>query len=144
MISGNRLVSVAIVAAGMIAAPSALAAGPTDTMDPCAARANRIDADIAKAKAKGNDAAVANLERARSEMAHCSVDGLKERRKMALEQAQRRVDLSAADSNRLKRAAMPQRSRRRSVNWTARASRIATSRSRRSRIAVPRGLEASF
>jgi len=97
MISGNRLVRVAIVAAGLIAAPLALGAGPTDTMDPCAARANRIDADIAKAKAKGNDAAVANLERARSEMAHCSVDGLKERRKMALEQAQRRVDLSAAE-----------------------------------------------
>ena len=97
MISGNRLVGVAIAVVGSLTAPLTLAAGPTDAMDPCAARASRIDADLAKAKAKGNDAAVAKLERERSEMAHCNVDGLKQKRRMALEQAQRRVDLSAAD-----------------------------------------------
>lgn len=97
MISGYRLVRVAIVAVGTIVAPLVFAAGPVDTMDPCAARASRIDTDIAKAKAKGNDAQVANLERARAELAHCSVDGLKEKRKMALDQAQQRIDLSAAE-----------------------------------------------
>jgi hypothetical protein len=97
MISGNRLVGVAIVVVGSLTVSLAFAAGPADATDPCAARASRIDADIAKAKAKGNDATVAKLERERSQMAHCSVDGLKQKRKMALEQAQRRIDLSAAD-----------------------------------------------
>lgn len=107
MISGYRLVRVAIVAVGTIVAPSTLAAGPTNTMDPCAARASRIDTDIAKAKAKGNDAAVANLERARAELAHCSVDGLKEKRKMALEQAQHRIDLSAAELDKAQASGDP-------------------------------------
>jgi len=97
MISGNRLVGVVIVVAGSLTAPLALAAGPTDAMDPCAARASRIDADIAKAVAKGDDAAVAKLERERREMAHCNVDGLQQKRKMALEQAQRRIDQSSAE-----------------------------------------------
>ena len=80
-----------------IAAPLASAAGPCDELDPCAARACRIDTEIARAKAKGNTKDIARLERARSEMGHCSDEGLKQKRKMALEQAQRRVDQRTAD-----------------------------------------------
>ena len=80
-----------------IAVPLACAAGPCDNLGPCAARACRIDAELAQAKAKGNARDVERLERARSEMAHCSDEGLKEKRKMALDQAQRRVDQRAAD-----------------------------------------------
>ena len=75
-------------------------------MDPCAARTCRIDAGIAQAKAKGDAKALAKLERAKAEMARCSVDGLKEKRKMALEQAQKRIDQRQASSTRPKRAAM--------------------------------------
>ena len=46
-------------------------------------------------EAKGNTKDVARLERARG--GHCSDEGLKQKRKMALEQAQRRVDQRAAD-----------------------------------------------
>ena len=80
-----------------MAAPLAFAAGPCDELDPCAAKACRIDTELAQAKAKGNARDVARLERARSEMGHCSDEGLKQKRKMALEQAQRRVDKRAAD-----------------------------------------------
>jgi hypothetical protein len=79
------------------AAPLAFAAASCDQSDPCAARTCRIDAGIAQAKAKGDTKALAKLERAKADMARCSVDGLKEKRKMALEQAQRRIDLSSAD-----------------------------------------------
>ena len=68
-----------------------------DIKDPCAAKACRIDADLARAKAKGNANDVARLERARGEMSRCSAEGLEEKRKMALDQAQRRVDQRAAD-----------------------------------------------
>ena len=88
-------IAVAIVLAA--AAPLAFAAASCDQSDPCAARTCRIDAGIAQAKAKGDAKALAKLERAKAEMSKCSVDGLKEKRKMALEQAQRRIDLSAAD-----------------------------------------------
>ena len=80
-----------------VAAPLASAAGPCDELDPCAAKACRIDAEIARAKAKGNARDLARLERARGEMGHCSDEGLKQKRKVALDQAQRRVDLRAAD-----------------------------------------------
>ena len=90
---------IAIAAALSItmAAPLAIAAGPCDDLDPCAARACRIDTEIARAKAKGNAREVAKLERARSEMGHCSDEGLKQKRKMALDQAQRWVDQRAAE-----------------------------------------------
>jgi hypothetical protein len=90
-------IAVAAALSVTIAAPLASAAGPCDELDPCAARACRIDTEIARAKAKGNTKDVARLERARSEMGHCSDEGLKQKRKMALEQAQRRVDQRAAD-----------------------------------------------
>ena len=92
-----RSVRVALAAAFSLAAPLAFAAGPSTTTGPCADKASRIEAQIAQAKAKGNNKAVANLERARSEMVHCSDDGLREKRKMALQQAQHRIDLREAD-----------------------------------------------
>ena len=83
---------IAIATAASIAAPLTLAAASCDTPDPCAARACRLDAEIGRAKAMGATKALARLERERAEMAHCSDDGLKQKRKIALEQAQRRVD----------------------------------------------------
>jgi hypothetical protein len=87
----------AIVAAACIAAPLASGAASCDSPDPCVARACRLDAEIAKAKANANTKALARLERARAEMAHCSDDGLKQKRKVALEQAQRRIDQREAE-----------------------------------------------
>jgi hypothetical protein len=79
------------------AALPAFAAPSCDSMDPCAAKACRLDAEIAVAKEKGNTRALAGLERTRAELTHCSDDGLKQRRKVALEQAQRRIDQREAD-----------------------------------------------
>src|SRR5262249_19088922 len=90
--------AIAVVSAAALGAPLANAAvACEDVKDPCAARACRIDADLAKAQAKGNASDVARLERAKSEMSHCSAEGLEQKRKMALDQAQRRVDQRAAD-----------------------------------------------
>jgi len=79
------------------ASPPSLAADSCDLSNPCAARTCRIDAGIVQAKARGDAKSLAKLERAKAEMARCSVDGLKEKRKMALEQAQKRIDLSSAE-----------------------------------------------
>jgi len=68
-----------------------------DTPDPCAARACRLDAEITQAKAKGNTKALTRLERERAEMTHCSDDGLKQKRKVSLEQAQHRIDRREAE-----------------------------------------------
>jgi hypothetical protein len=82
-----------VVAAVLSAAvPFADAATAADATGPCAEKARRIDAEMAQAKAKGNTRALAGLERSRADMVHCSDDGLKEKRKMALEQAQHRID----------------------------------------------------
>ena len=100
MTSCRWSIRLAIAAVGAVAlgAPLSCAAAPCEDMkDPCAQRTCRIDADLAKARAKGNANDVARLERARSEMSHCSAEGLEQKRKMALEQAQRRVDQRAAD-----------------------------------------------
>jgi len=91
-----------------LAAPLSFAAAPCeDLKDPCAAKACRIDADLARAKAKGNANDVARLERARGEMSHCSAEGLEEKRKMALEQAQRRVDKRTADLQKAEASGNP-------------------------------------
>ena len=96
------------LAAVALGAPFAHAAAPCeDLKDPCAARTCRIDADLAKARAKGNASDVARLERARSEMSHCSAEGLEQKRKMALEQAQRRVDQRAADLKKAEASGNP-------------------------------------
>ncbi len=97
MISRCWSIHIAIATAVSVAAPLAFAAASCDTLEPCAAKACRLDADIAQAKAKGNIRQLASLERARAEMVHCSDDGLKQKRKVALEQAQRRVDRRDAE-----------------------------------------------
>jgi hypothetical protein len=86
------------IALAACSAPLAHAGPSCDALDPCAAKACRLDAEMAQAKAKGNTGELARLERARAETAaHCSDDGLKQKRKMALEQAQHRIDQRAAD-----------------------------------------------
>jgi hypothetical protein len=90
-------VRIAIAMAASIAVPLAFAATSCDALDPCAAKACRLDAGIAVAKTKGNTRALAGFERARAEVVHCSDDGLKQKRKVALEQAQRRIDQRAAE-----------------------------------------------
>ena len=88
---------IALAIAASFAAPLAGAAASCDTMEPCAAKACRLDAEIAQAKAKGKTRQLAALERARAEMVHCNDDGVKQRRKIALEQAQRRIDRRATE-----------------------------------------------
>jgi Protein of unknown function (DUF1090) len=90
-------IRIAVVAAGMSGAHLAYAAAACEKLDGCAARACRIDAQIAEAKAEGKSALLPSLERQRAEMSHCSDDGLKQKRKVALQQAQHRIDQRAAD-----------------------------------------------
>jgi hypothetical protein len=91
-------IRIAIAAAVSAVAPLASAAASCDALEPCAAKACRLDAEIAQAKAKGKTTRqLATLERARGEMVHCNDDGLKQKRKVALEQAQRRIDQRAAE-----------------------------------------------
>ncbi|HEV8552218.1 MAG TPA: DUF1090 family protein [Casimicrobiaceae bacterium] len=85
-------IRIAIATAVSVASPLAAAAGSCDALEPCAAKACRLDAEIAQAKAKGKTRQLAALERARAEMVHCNDDGVKQKRKVALEQAQRRID----------------------------------------------------
>jgi len=92
---------IAIAIAVLIAAPLAGAAATCDSMEPCAAKACRLDVDIAQAKAKGNSRQLASLERARAEIVHCNDDGLKQKRKIALEQAQRRIERREAELNKV-------------------------------------------
>jgi Protein of unknown function (DUF1090) len=73
------------------------AAAACEKLDGCAAKACRIDAQIAEAKADGKTRLLPSLERSRAEIAHCSDDGLKQKRKVALEQAQARIDQRSAD-----------------------------------------------
>lgn len=96
MASGRGFGRIAIAAVFAASLP-AFAAPSCDTMDPCAAKACRLDAEIAVAKAKGNAKALAGLERTRADLTHCSDDGLKQKRKVALEQAQRRIDQREAE-----------------------------------------------
>jgi len=91
------LIRIAIAIAVSVAAPPAGAAASCDALEPCAAKACRLEAEIAQAKAKGKTRQLASLERARVEMARCNDDGLKQRRKVALEQAQRRIDRREAE-----------------------------------------------
>ena len=97
MSSRYSYIRIAIAAAVSVAAPLAGAAVSCDALEPCAAKACRLDAEIAQAKIKGTARQLAGLERARGEMAHCSDDGLKQKRKVALEQAQRRIGQREAD-----------------------------------------------
>lgn len=94
-------IHIAIAIAVSIAAPLAGAAASCDSMEPCAAKACRLDAEIAQAEAKGKTRQVASLQRARAEMVHCNDDGLKQKRKVALEQAQRRIDRREAEFKKI-------------------------------------------
>lgn len=96
MTSGRGFLRIAVAVVFTAALP-AFAAPSCDTMDPCAAKACRLDAEIAVAKAKGNTKALTGLEHTRAELTHCSDDGLKQKRKVALEQAQRRIDQREAE-----------------------------------------------
>jgi Protein of unknown function (DUF1090) len=87
----------AVVTAVFAGAQFAHAAESCDKLAPCAAKACRMDAQIAQAKADGDAKRLAALERASAEGAHCSDDGLKQKRKVALEQAQRRIDQRQAE-----------------------------------------------
>lgn len=93
----RSMLAVALGAAYVLGAAPALAATSCAALEGCAAKACRIDAQLGEAKAKGNAKLVASLERDRREIAHCSDDGLKQKRKVALEQAQRRVDQREAE-----------------------------------------------
>ena len=92
----DGVLCVVIAAVFSALVPCAMAATAAES-GPCAEKARRLDAEIAQAKAKGNSRTLANLERARADMVHCSDDGLREKRKMALEQAQHRIDQREAD-----------------------------------------------
>jgi hypothetical protein len=89
-------IRIAIVVAVSVAAPLA-GATSCDALEPCAAKACRLDAEIAQLKANDKTRQLAALERARAEMVHCNDDGVKQKRKVALEQAQRRIDRREAE-----------------------------------------------
>ncbi len=94
---GQWCAKATVLAAISAGAQLACAAESCDKLDGCAAKACRIDARIAEVKTGGNARLLPALERSRTEMAHCSDDGLKQKRKVALEQAQRRIDRAEAD-----------------------------------------------
>jgi uncharacterized protein DUF1090 len=102
MSSGRRTIRVAIVVVlGLAMPPAALATTACESLEPCAARACRLDAEIVRAKEKGNAKQLTALERQRADMVHCSDEGIKQKRKMALEQAQARIDRREAELKKL-------------------------------------------
>jgi hypothetical protein len=90
-------IRVAVLATASTGVQLAYAAAVCEKLDGCAAKACRIDARIADAKANGKTRLLPALERDRAEIAHCSDDGLKQKRKVALEQAQSRIDQRTDD-----------------------------------------------
>ena len=96
MMSCRWAVPVVMAIAAALAAP-AWGAGACDSLEPCAARACRLDAEIARATDSGSAKQVAALERQRADMVHCSDEGIKQKRKMALQQAQARIDKREAE-----------------------------------------------
>ena len=91
--------SIHVVIVGILgfAPPLAWAATACESLEPCAARACRLDAEIARTKNKDNAKQLMALQRQRADMVHCSDDGIKQKRKMALQQAQARVDRREAE-----------------------------------------------
>jgi Protein of unknown function (DUF1090) len=84
-------------AAASAAMPLVHAEVACEKLEGCAAKACRIDAQIAEAKSAGKSKLLPSLERDRAEINHCSDDGLKQKRKVALDQAQHRIDLRQDD-----------------------------------------------
>jgi hypothetical protein len=90
-------IGISVAAAALLTASPGGAAASCDGLQGCAAKACRLDAQIEVAKSKGNASKLTGLERERREMAHCTDEGLKQKRKVALEQAQKRIDQRAVD-----------------------------------------------
>jgi Protein of unknown function (DUF1090) len=86
-----------LFAAASVATHLAHADVACEKLEGCAAKACRIDAKIAEAKSAGKSKLLPSLERDRAEITHCSDDGLKQKRKVALDQAQHRIDLRQDD-----------------------------------------------
>jgi uncharacterized membrane protein (DUF106 family) len=86
-----------VFAAVSVCMQLAHAAAACEKLEGCAAKACRIDAQIEEAKVAGKNKALPSLERERAEIAHCSDDGLRQKRKVALDQAQHRIDLRQDD-----------------------------------------------
>ena len=95
----SRSAAFAWAAAVAFATPAtaAVAAPSCTALQGCAAKACKIDAELAAARSKGNTRLVASLERDKREEVHCDDGGLKQKRKAALEQAQRRVTQREAE-----------------------------------------------
>src|SRR5437016_1703650 len=95
----NRCSTVRVVILAFLgfAAPLAWATTACESLEPCAARACRLDAEMARAKDKANSRQLTALERQRAEMVHCSDDGIRQKRQMALRQAQARVERREAE-----------------------------------------------
>lgn len=85
-------IQIALAAAALVAGPPAWAAASCNALQGCAAKACRLDAEIDMAKAKGDATRLASLERDRGQMARCTDEGLKQKRKVALDQAQKKID----------------------------------------------------
>jgi hypothetical protein len=113
-------IAIAAALSVTIAAPFASAAGPCDELDPCAARACRIDTEIARAKAKGNTKDVARLERARSEMGHAATRGSSRSGRWRWSKLSTGSTSVRRISRRRKRAAMPPRSKKAQRKLSAR------------------------
>ena len=98
MARARRSLGIALIAlAGSTSGFAAVAPNCDAPVDACAARVCRIDAEMARAKAQGNSRELSRLEKERSGMERCSDDGLKQKRAMALEQAQHRIDRRTAE-----------------------------------------------
>jgi len=97
MSARGSFLRVAIAVSAVLSGPFAWAAQPCDALQGCAAKACRLDAEIEMAKSKGDAKRLASLERERGQMARCSDEGLKQKRKVALDQAQKKIDKRASE-----------------------------------------------
>ena len=101
--------TVAMLLATCLATGPAPAATSCDQLSPCAAKSCRLDAQIEQAKAGHNAKALPRLERERSEMAYCDDEGLRQKRKVALEQAQHQIDQREAELKKAEGGGNPAR-----------------------------------
>jgi len=82
---------------GLFISAFACAAPSCNALQGCAAKACRLDAEVEMAKAKGDATKLASLERERGQLARCTDEGLKQKRKVALDQAQKKIDKRASE-----------------------------------------------
>ena len=87
----------AVALIGVFISSLVCAAQSCNALQGCAAKACRLDAEIEMAKAKGDATRLASLERERGQMGRCTDEGLKQKRKVALDQAQKRIDKRASE-----------------------------------------------